>query len=227
MIQKMDTLEANRAPEIEVSSSSSASSIGSPQPTITNDHGPTDRRREEARSGIAAEADSVGASRSTADRISHQDRSWQAYKARRDCVFSRLGTERAFGGNDAARAVSAQSSGIVDRDQYLGQAAPCFQAAARWCLGVAVLDKYDGKPMKECAMQHRYHNTIFFTSGAWLWNKKCAAPNVTKPRNLLQSHKQTAFYSRCQTALAPTGWRSHKQGSGCFIKKAQVYHIPA
>ena len=69
-------------------------------------------------------------------------------------MFSRLGTERAFGGNDAARAVSAQSSGIVDRDPYLGQAAPCFQAAAHWCRGVTVLDKYN-RPMKECAMQRR------------------------------------------------------------------------
>ena len=32
---------------------------------------------------------------------------------------------------------------------------------------------------------------IFFNSGTWLWNKKCAAPNVTKPRDLLQSHNQT------------------------------------
>ncbi len=78
----------------------------------------------------------------------------------------------------------------------------------------------------EDAMQteaaHRYHNTDFFYSGTWLWNKKCAAPNVTKPRNLLQSHKQTAFYSRRQTALAPNRlaisqagqWMLHQEGAG-------------
>jgi hypothetical protein len=55
---------------------------------------------------------------------------------------------------------------------------------------------------------HRYHNTHFFYSGTWLWNKKCAAPNVTKPRNLLQSHNHhnilvetwTAKLSRSQQA---------------------------
>ena len=55
---------------------------------------------------------------------------------------------------------------------------------------------------------HRYHNTDFFYSGTWLWNKKCAAPNVTKPRNLLQSHNHhnilvetwTAKLSRSQQA---------------------------
>ena len=154
MVQRMAALEGNEAQEIEVSSSSSASSSGSTRPTNTKDRGPADRRQEEAKSGTATDADSVGASGSTANRISQKDQSSQAYEARRDCMFGRLGTERASAGDDAARAVSAQPSGIVDRDPYLGQAAPCFQAAAHWCRGVTVLNKYD-RPMKECAMQRR------------------------------------------------------------------------
>ena len=93
IIQLMDTLEARQAPEIEASSSLSASSISSPQPTVTNDCGPTDWCQEEARSSTATEAGSISISEPTADQISHQDQSWQAYTAQWDCVFSCLGTE--------------------------------------------------------------------------------------------------------------------------------------
>ncbi len=61
---------------------------------------------------------------------------------------------RASGGIDAARAASAQSSGIVDRDPYFVQAALCFHASAHWCLGVTVLSN-NNRPMKECPMQRQ------------------------------------------------------------------------
>ena len=93
MVQRMAALEVNEGQEIEVSSSSSASSSGSTRPTNTEDRGPADRRREEARSGTATEADSISISEPTADWISHQDQSWQAYTAQQDCVFTCLGTE--------------------------------------------------------------------------------------------------------------------------------------
>ena len=102
IIQLMDKLEARQAPELEASSSTSASSIGSPRPTINNDLEPADLRQEEVRSSTASEAVSVGVSEPASDTIPHQDPSRQTYTARRNSVFSRLGPERAFGGDDAA-----------------------------------------------------------------------------------------------------------------------------
>jgi len=110
------------------------------------DLGLDDRHQEAENGSTATDADSVGASGSTADRSSKRDQGRQAYEATRNSVFDRLGTARAFGSDNAAQAESAQP--------YLGQAAPCFLAAAKWCFDLRIVDKHD-RPVTECTMQRR------------------------------------------------------------------------
>ena len=61
-------------------------------------------------------------------------------------MFDRLGPARAFGGDNSAQA--------EPQHLYLGQAGPCFLAAALWCFNVTIVDKHD-RPVKECTMQRR------------------------------------------------------------------------
>ena len=90
--ERLTAQKGNKAPEMEVSSSSSATFSDSHRPTNMKDLGLDDRHQEAENGSTATDADSVGASGSTADRSSKRDQGWQAYEATRNSVFDRLGT---------------------------------------------------------------------------------------------------------------------------------------
>ena len=69
--ERLTALKGNKAPEIEVSSSSSATFSDSHRPTNMKDLGLDDRHQEAENSSTATDADSVGPSGSTADRSSN------------------------------------------------------------------------------------------------------------------------------------------------------------
>ena len=144
--ERLTALKGKKAQEIEASTSSSATLSDSHRLTVFKDLGLDDRHQEAENGSTATDADSVGASGSTADRSSKRDQGRQPYEATRSSVFDRLGTARAFGSDNAAQAESAQP--------YLGQAGPCFLAAAKWCFDLRIVDKHD-RPVTECTMQRR------------------------------------------------------------------------
>ena len=144
--ERLTALKSKKAQDVEPSTSSSATHSESHRLTVFKDLGLDDRHQEAENGSTATDADSVGASGSTADRSSTRDPGRQTFEATRSSVFDRLGPARAFGGDNAAQA--------EPQPLYLGQAGPCFLAAALWCFDVRIVDKHD-RPVTECTMQRR------------------------------------------------------------------------
>ena len=105
--ERLAALKGKKTQEIEASTSSSATLGDSHRLTVFKDLGLDDRHQEDG--STATDADSVGASGSTADRSSKRDQGRQPYEATRSSVFDRLGTARAFGSDNAAQGESAQT----------------------------------------------------------------------------------------------------------------------
>ena len=121
--ERLTALKGKKAQEIEASTSLSVTLSDSHQLTVFKDLGLNNRHQEAENGSAATDAGSVGTSGSTADRSSKRDQGRQSFEATRSSVFDCLGTARAFGGKNAAQVESTQP--------YLGQARPCFLAAAK------------------------------------------------------------------------------------------------
>ena len=142
LCEMLTALKIKKAQDGEPCTSSVATRSESNRLTVFRDLGHEDHRQESEHGSAATDADCVGVSGSTIRR----DPGRQTFESTHRSVFDRLGPGRGFGGDSTAQA--------EPQHLYLGQAGPCWAAAAFWCFNIIMVDKH-GRPVRDCIMQRQ------------------------------------------------------------------------